>query len=306
MKNNKRKFYFGVILLALFVIGVGCAERPERVKQKKKKRVGPNADLPADRDEFQRRVSELRKQLPEDVFTIIVQPPFVIIGDEEPGGVERRARKTVKWTVDMLRKAYFPRLPDRIIDVWLFKDRESYREHCRSLFHIEPGTPFGFCSREYGLIMNVATGGGTLVHEIVHPFVEANFPECPAWFNEGLASLYEQCGERGGRIVGFTNWRLAGLQKAIGRDSLGSFKRLTDMSALEFYGEGSGLNYAQARYLCYYLQEKGVLRKFFKKWTARTEADPTGYETLKSVLSTDDMERFQNEWEDYVMSLHFP
>jgi len=28
-----------------------------------------------------------------------------------------------------------------------------------------------------------------LVHEIVHPFMRANFPECPAWFNEGLASL---------------------------------------------------------------------------------------------------------------------
>ena len=25
------------------------------------------------------------------------------------------------------------------------------------------------------------TGGGTLVHEIVHPFLRANFPECPAW-----------------------------------------------------------------------------------------------------------------------------
>ena len=24
--------------------------------------------------------------------------------------------------------------------------------------------------------MNISTGGGTLVHEIVHPFIEANFP----------------------------------------------------------------------------------------------------------------------------------
>ena len=46
--------------------------------------------------------------------------------------------------------------------------------------------------------MNIATGGGTLVHEIVHPFVEANFPGCPTWFNEGLGSLYEQSAERKG------------------------------------------------------------------------------------------------------------
>ena len=31
-----------------------------------------------------------------------------------------------------------------------------------------------------------------LVHEMVHPFMDADFPACPAWFNEGLASLYEQ------------------------------------------------------------------------------------------------------------------
>jgi len=47
------------------------------------------------------------------------------------------------------------------------------------------------------------------VHEIVHPFMAANFPDCPAWFNEGLASLYEQSSERDGKIIGLTNWRLA-------------------------------------------------------------------------------------------------
>ena len=50
--------------------------------------------------------------------------------------------------------------------------------------------------------MNIDTGGGTLVHEIVHPFIAANFPECPAWFNEGLASLYEQCGDHRGPDLG--------------------------------------------------------------------------------------------------------
>ena len=49
--------------------------------------------------------------------------------------------------------------------------------------------------------MNISTGGGTLVHEIVHPFIQSNFPNCPSWFNEGLGSLYEQCRERNGKIV---------------------------------------------------------------------------------------------------------
>ena len=40
--------------------------------------------------------------------------------------------------------------------------------------------------------MNIGPGPGTLSHELVHPYMEANFPNVPAWFNEGLASLYEQ------------------------------------------------------------------------------------------------------------------
>ena len=58
-----------------------------------------------------------------------------------------------------------------------------------------------FMNADNALVMNIATGGGTLVHEIVHPFMEANFPACPSWFNEGLGSLYEQSGARDGRIV---------------------------------------------------------------------------------------------------------
>jgi hypothetical protein len=59
--------------------------------------------------------------------------------------------------------------------------------------------------------MNIQTGGGTLVHEIVLPFMEANFPQCPPWFNEGLGSLYEASSERDGEIIGLLNWRLKGL-----------------------------------------------------------------------------------------------
>ena len=38
------------------------------------------------------------------------------------------------------------------------------------------------------------------MHELVHAFIEGTSPACPASFNEGLASLYEQCGEHRGRI----------------------------------------------------------------------------------------------------------
>jgi hypothetical protein len=154
--------------------------------------------------------------------------------------------------------------------------------------------------------MNIATGGGTLVHEIVHPFMRANFPECPDWFNEGLASLYEQSEDRGGHIRGRTNWRLAGLQQAIRDGNLSSFEGLTATTADQFYNQDRGSNYAQARYLCYYLQERGLLVKFYQEFVAGRKDDPTGYKTLQKVLGEKDMAAFQKRWEAYVLGLRFP
>jgi len=157
--------------------------------------------------------------------------------------------------------------------------------------------------------MNIATGGGTLVHEMVHAFIRTNFPACPTWFNEGLASLYEQSSDRGGHIHGGTNWRLAGLQDAIRAGHLTSFKALTATTSDEFYHKDRGANYAQARYLCYYLQEHGLLVKFYHSFVAAQPSDPTGYATLLKVLDLKDdqtRQEFQKSWEQYVLGLRFP
>ncbi|WP_434427286.1 hypothetical protein [Nannocystis pusilla] len=173
------------------------------------------------------RADALRERHVGRGFTVLVEPPFVVIGDEPPADVQRRADRTIHWSVLRLKQDYFARDPARIIDVYLFADRASYGRNTRELFGEEPDTPYGYYSpRHAALIMNIGTGGGTLVHEIVHPFMAANFPACPAWFNEGLASLYEQCGEHGGRIVGYPNWRLPQLQAAIRARRLRSFAEL--------------------------------------------------------------------------------
>jgi hypothetical protein len=134
----------------------------------------------------------------------------------------------------------------------------------------------------------------------------ANFPDCPAWFNEGLGSLYEQSGEENGQIHGYTNWRLPGLQQTIRAKQLPSFKALCSTTTTEFYEKDKGANYAQARYLCYYLQQHDLLKKFYRQFHKNRREDPTGYNTLKSVLTRDDMDAFQQDWEQYVLKLRFP
>ena len=256
--------------------------------------------------DFTRHVDRLKPRIPARGFTVVVQPPFVVIGDEPPDRVRWRAEGTVKWAVDLLKKAYFEKDPRHIIDIWLFKDPSSYEKHAKAIFGHEPDTPYGYYSAEdRALIMNIRTGGGTLVHEIVHPFVAANFPDCPAWFNEGLGSLYEQCKEVDGRIVGLTNWRLAGLQEAIRKGKVPSFETLLSTTNHQFYEQDPGTNYSQARYLCYYLQERNLLRKYYHRFRANRAKDPSGHDTLIEILGRDDMDAFKTEWEAYVLKLRF-
>lgn len=255
--------------------------------------------------DYARHIMKLKPTVPEG-FSIVLQKPFVVIGDEGASMVRYRAEHTVKWFSDRIRKLYFKKEPPKIYDVWLFKDDKSYRKNAEELFGDRPDTPYGYCSDAHGaLVMNIATGGGTLCHEIVHAYIASNFPDCPAWFNEGLASLYEQSGTRDENVVGLTNWRLAGLKKEIQADNLPSFEKLLSTTTYQFYNMEKGNNYAQARYLCYYLQEKGLLVKFYNAFISSTKKDPSGYETLKKILNESDMAEFKKRWDKWVLKLRF-
>jgi hypothetical protein len=257
--------------------------------------------------DYEAHVEKLKKNLPKG-FTIIIEKPFVVIGDERAATVKMRSEKTVRWCTQLLKKQYFKKDPNTILNVFLFKDKASYEKHMKSFWNETPTTPYGFySSTKRALVMNISTGGGTLVHEIVHPFVESNFPNCPSWFNEGLGSLYEQCRERNGKIVGLTNWRLAGLQRAILKKQLPTFKKLMGTTSFLFYNKDRGSNYAQARYLLYYLQETDQLQAYFDAFIKNRREDPHGYITLKKVLKLDDegMLKFQKKWETYVLKLKF-
>lgn len=254
--------------------------------------------------DFTRHVEQLKKKLPSANFTVVIQRPFVVIGDESADVVKGHSEHTVKWTVDKLKQDFFAKDPNEILDIWLFKDAASYETNAQTLFGEKPTTPYGYYSSTHkALIMNIATGGGTLVHEIVHPFIEANFPACPPWFNEGLGSLYEQSGELAGHIHGYPNWRLPGLQAAIKAGKVPEFKTLTALDAAAFYNEDKGTNYGQARYLCYYLQEHGWLVKFYREFYAHRKTDRTGYQSLRRILGRPDMNAFKRQWEKYVLGL---
>jgi hypothetical protein len=238
-------------------------------------------------------------------FHYLTAGPFVIAGDGTEAQLARYRDGTVVAATRALQATYFDKHPAEPVLILLFEKAEPYKRLAKQWFGDDEVPHFGFFRRaDNVMLMNVSTGTGTLVHEMVHALMAPDFPDVPDWFNEGLASLFEQCSLGTDTITGHENWRLPDLQKSIRRKTL---RPLSEMIGDEhFYDdERVGINYAQARYLMFYLQKKGLLRDYYRKFRDGVKDDPTGIKTLKAVLKTDDLDAFDKSWRAWVLTLRF-
>ena len=250
-------------------------------------------------------VYALKEKAPRGM-TYVQAGAFVVVGDENTEKVKSRAKDNVEWTTSRLKKDFFDHDPDGFTDVWVLKDKASYEKQAKALTGETPETPYGFyLPSQRTMVMNIKPGWGTLSHELVHPYVAKNCPTCPAWFNEGLASLFERPHDRDGHLVGLPNWRLPGLKTALKADAVSSFEKLMGLSDEAFYADDDGTHYAQARYLCYWLQEHGLLVELVRGMQQRGSDDPSGYGLLTKLVGPD-MEKFTARWKKDTLALQYP
>jgi hypothetical protein len=259
------------------------------------------ADEPTQKD-LEQRAAELTRKLKGQGYTILVEAPFVVIGDSPPTYVKKLTTGFLRTKIAQLEKEFFTKRPDRVLEVWLFANEKSFRKGAKKFFNDDPETPYGYYSPDQNALIMNASGLGTLSHELVHPYMEANFPDVPSWFNEGLASLYEQPGARKGRIVGFPNWRLPNLKREIKAKTLPSMKTMLGTTRDQFY-EAEYDSYAFARYIVYYLQEEGKLQEFYTKFLA-DKKDLTGITALETVLG-EKLEDFEPKWRKWVLAIPY-
>jgi hypothetical protein len=252
-------------------------------------------------------VQWLKKVLPDEQFTVVAWPPFFVISNEEAEDVKIRTERTIDWAAKMLKKSFFKTEPLWTC-IWLFKNQESYKTCMEKWQGKKRSLPGGFfAENSNSMVMNISLGNGIIVHEMVHAYMHANFRKCPPWFNEGMASLYNRCNEESGEIHGHPDYSLLGLQTTILNNKILSFAKLLAMSRNEFYLERFRTdNYVQSRYLCYYLQQQGLLKKFYHDFSENHRDDPTGFKTLKNVVGYDDIQRFEKDWEKFILELSTP
>lgn len=258
---------------------------------------------PVAADTLDEAEAEVRADLGEKFHVTRVADLFVVATDLR-GESRKRMAGLVQRTYDALHDEFFDARPTEPIRVYLFRREKDYEAYCQKAYKSACGTPFGFyVEADRRMVMNISTGGGTLNHELVHPLLEADFPAVPAWFNEGLASLFEGAYyNRKGQLRGMLNWRLPGLQRALRADKDAvSLRDLMSTTRSQFYNEDSGTNYAAARYLLMYLQRKHLLQPYYAEFQANARTDPTGIKSLEKVTGQK-LEVLEKEWLRWVRS----
>jgi hypothetical protein len=240
-------------------------------------------------------------------FNYVAAGPFVIAGNGSKDRIARYRDQTILAAAQALDAMYFDAEPQEPVLILLFESAGPYKRLAKEWFGDDEVPHFGFFRRSQNvMLMNVGTGTGTLVHELVHALIAPDFPHVPDWFNEGFASLYEQCsiGRDFRTITGHTNWRLPALKQAIRKNELRPLSEMIGDPA--FYDPSNvGMNYAHARYLLMYLQEKGLLTTFYARFRDNAKDDPTGLKTLEAVAAPDGLEAFEKTWRAWVMKQQF-
>ena len=254
-------------------------------------------------DACRQRAHELTSQLSDDC-RVIVRPPYVLAGDLTDAQLDRQYRETILPTAHALSIMYFDAIPDEPISILLFAREASYRQHAQKLDGSPGASYHGYYRREpRRIILNLATGNGTLAHELTHALAHFDFPEMPEWFDEGLASLHEQCefSDDGLHLTGQSNWRLHYLQPIVRQNRVQSLESL--MSGGSVRPEQQALDYAHSRYLCLFLQQRGLLGPFYRKLRERGPGNASPSRTLRELLQLETLDSFDREFREWVLTL---
>lgn len=243
---------------------------------------------------------ELRLRLPEN-FTVIVREPFIIAGDISEAELDRLHRESVRPVTEALWRSYFDRRPDRPVTIVALSSEQTYRQAAWDLDGYEPTAYAGYTQRgQRRLVFNLTTGIGTLTHELSHIMAVFDFPEMPEWFDEGLAALHEESvlSADGLILAGTANWRNRLVRGAIAAGELPTLATL--IKTRSFRGEGENLNYAFVRCFCLYLQERGLLCHFYRKFRSSISDDPSGLQTLRELLGVASDAEIDRDFRDWA------
>jgi len=160
---------------------------------------------------------------------------------------------------------------------------------------------FGVCDDKNNLFL------GSAQHELVHSFMQYDFPQAPVWLNEGVAALYEQTDDKGPA----DNHRLAFLRGALQTGQMPGLAALLDPENPGWRDQNNLLLTAAARYFCIFLweganrqkmenvasQDGNMLRNVYRKLRdSADESDATSAAKVLESVTDQKMTYLEAQW----------
>jgi len=248
-------------------------------------------------------INEHSPQIP-DGMSITKYKQFVIFSDMNDELTFKLIENDVRFTIEAMTNNYVNTLPDVVTPIYLFEQFDNYKKFVLDNYDIDEDdiSPYGFYKISKNVIVvRYVTWKGSIIHEITHRFIRSDFPEAPSWFDEGFASLNEKATFKNGNLIGEFSYRIIPLRRAMNENTYTGLKHLMETNDEVLYGKRTSYYYAQSRYLLMYLQEKGLLEKFYKTFRDNYNKDNSGIRQLEEVTGKS-LKTLDTELLEYIKS----
>ncbi len=288
---------FIIVLFIILAILLGCGFKAEGNLESSE----PKLDSTVKRQDIKNNLSELEetftnfdynkvikeqsKILPDDM-SITKFRYFVVFSDMDDEITYKLIDNDVRKTIDAMSNNYVNKLPDKITPIYLFGDYEDYRNFVLKNYDIAENdiSPYGFYKISLNVIViRYVSWKGSIFHEVTHRFIKADFPEAPSWFDEGFASLNEKANFKNGNLIADFSLRIIPIRRALEDKTYTGIQHMMETNDEELYGKRTSFFYGQSRYLLMYLQEEGLLEKFYREFRDTYDTDETGITQIAAV-----------------------
>jgi len=148
-----------------------------------------------------------------------------------------------------------------------------------------------------------------VIHEFTHALhfadMMARHQRHPIWLIEGLATLFE-ASDRNGGATPRHSYRLHVVQEALRQGRALPWKAMMGLDQMRFLRQAQ-LAYAQARYMLFYMHEKGLLKRFYDEYTAKGNyaQDRTAMAAFEVVFGRP-IEVVERDWKQWVLAQKVP
>ena len=245
---------------------------------------------------FARNASSRKLYKPPKVLSSQLRTKhFHIYTDLDPASLDYY-KQVMEGFFEYFDKNYFQIRQRRPLLVYLFKDATSYKPYVKGLR--EQYTPYGFYAglKANVIVVNRASGLGTMTHELVHHFIATSFAKRPpGWANEGIAAFFEKfighLDQHGKLTISFgyfSNWRFPITKKNL------------DKLSLKVLIRSENADQCAARSLMLFLHKKGLFDDFVNRLRVQTR-DPTAAISLQRVYRKP-LPAIEREWKSWIKS----